>query len=237
MFLGLALSLLFVPEMLARLLMALPALQQLNRSSPLSGAAAKYAVTSVTLMAPTALLAGVVVERMSAELHGQRASLVGCLSTSFARVPALTAAMFLQTLGVVIGLFFFLVPGVLMGLAWAVVTPVVVVEGGSPPSCFQRSADLTRGVRGAVFGFSVAIRLVSLILAFAVGVAAGLVLLALRPALPSLPLAGRWLFGSLVSTAGAAISSVLVVTGEAALYQQLRREREGATPSVAAVFD
>jgi hypothetical protein len=52
------------------------------------------------------------------------------------------------------------VPGIMMGLAWCVGPAVAAVEGHGLSAVYRRSADLTRGHRGALMGFFIGFFLV-----------------------------------------------------------------------------
>ncbi|WP_438801690.1 hypothetical protein, partial [Enterobacter hormaechei] len=54
-------------------------------------------------------------------------------------------------IGVGIGLLLLIVPGVILWLVWAVVTPAYVQEKVGILEAFGRSAELTKGARGGIF--------------------------------------------------------------------------------------
>jgi hypothetical protein len=58
-------------------------------------------------------------------------------------------------LAVVIGLGFFIVPGVILACIWMLVLPVLYAESGVTFAAFYRSASLTKGVRWHLFLLSV----------------------------------------------------------------------------------
>ncbi|HXQ15685.1 MAG TPA: hypothetical protein VN814_13775 [Caulobacteraceae bacterium] len=56
------------------------------------------------------------------------------------------------TAAVALGTLALIVPGLLLALAWGVAPAVVAVERRGFPGVFRRSAELTRGNRGSLFG-------------------------------------------------------------------------------------
>jgi hypothetical protein len=104
------------------------------------------------------------------------------------RLPALIVAGLLASIGIGIGLIVLIVPGLYLLTRWAVIVPVIVVEGRRAGEAFSRSSQLTAGHRWTVLGVSVVTLLVYFILG---GLASGF----LRAILPEF--LGAWL-GSLV---------------------------------------
>jgi len=52
---------------------------------------------------------------------------------------------------VCIGFFFFIIPGVILGLIWSLTIPVAVLEGSGLAQSLARSRELTRGSRSEIF--------------------------------------------------------------------------------------
>ncbi|MGB6455488.1 MAG: hypothetical protein WBH47_13490 [Streptosporangiaceae bacterium] len=75
--------------------------------------------------------------------------------TVSAAVPYLwpvAVAAILAGLGITIGLLVIIVPGLLLITFWAVIIPVIVIEGSRPLASFGRSQRLVRGHGWHVFG-------------------------------------------------------------------------------------
>ncbi len=138
-------------------------------------------------------------------------------------------------IAVACGMVFFVVPGVLFSLAWAVAAPVVVVERLGPPRCFERSSDLTRNHRGTIFLLGVIYTLGSTVLGFAFGASVGLVERAV-----GLPPAGIqvWISAATVAMAGMAGAAINCL-GVAVIYRELIRLRGGdaSASRLISVFD
>jgi hypothetical protein len=130
-----------------------------------------------------------------------------------------------------VGFVLFIVPGIMMAVAWVVSTPALVVERTGVFGAFSRSADLTRGRRWQIFGllflYFIAISVVQQVLLGVVGAA----FVAATPQI-------RLLDQLPVSAVVGVVVSVVSAAGVAAIYYELRSTREGAGPeALAAVFD
>ena len=155
-----------------------------------------------------------------AELNGRRASFSECFSVGLTEFFPVLGIGILSTLGILVGFMFFIIPGAILALMWAVAIPVYVVEHRDVLECFARSSELSRGYRWQIFGLF----LVYMVLAIAFGISITLVGLLIGPLLTN------------------AISNVITVpiaaSGIAAIYYELRFAKEGIGPeALAAVFD
>jgi hypothetical protein len=77
-------------------------------------------------------------------------------------IPAILSQL-LYVVAVLIGTVLLIVPGIIASLAFYVVLPCLVIEKTGVIGAFRRSADLTRGRRGRLFGFVLAITMISLV--------------------------------------------------------------------------
>lgn len=182
------------------------------------------------------LLQASVVRASVSFLNGQRPTLGECLEAALRLALPLIGIAILSTLGVGLGLLLLLVPGVFLLTAWSVVIPVEVTERKGVFASFSRSFELTRGHRWAVLG----VVLVLGILVGIIGLIGGLVTGSLNVIL----LAGdavsapARVIGFLASAVAASVGAIFNSAGIAAVYAELRRVKEGATPqTLAAVFD
>jgi hypothetical protein len=71
---------------------------------------------------------------------------------------------------VVIGLVFFVVPGVFFWLAFFAVTPVIVLEGKPADAALRRSWVLSRGLKGKIFVTWLIVFIIFVVLSFGVGI-------------------------------------------------------------------
>ena len=68
------------------------------------------------------------------------------------RLPAVIVAGILAGLGIGIGLVLLIVPGLFLLTIWALLIPVIVIEGKSAGEAFSRSREVVRGHGWSVFG-------------------------------------------------------------------------------------
>ena len=157
-------------------------------------------------------------------LNGGRASFGNCFATGIHHVLPLAAISLLAALGIIVGFMLIVVPGILLGLMWTVVVPVQVAERTSVIGTFGRSSALTKGYRWQLLGLMIIYIVVSLAVTL---VAAPIALLAFNP------------FVSFTVNGVVRVGlTLLVATGVASAYYELRMVKEGIGPEqLAAVFD
>jgi hypothetical protein len=183
------------------------------------------------------LLQAAIVRGTIVTLNDGRASIGDCLATGLSNALPLTAIAFLTGLGCALGLILFVIPGVILALAWSVVAPVRVAEGTSIFATLGRSAELTRGYRGSIF-----------LLFLVVGITVGVLQLIVRPIVGislvasagSIGAAGSAVFiPYIILTALIQIfTSLIGATNAASMYYELRMVKEGIGPErLASVFD
>ena len=129
------------------------------------------------------------------------------------RLLTLAAAGILATVGIVIGLFLLIVPGLVLLTWWLVLSPVVMLEHLPVLESFGRSRALVRGLAWPVFG--VVVLTILVLLAF--GLALGLILLPL----------GEGLRSFLQSAVGNSLAAPFAAVAWTLTYFRLR-ELEGA---------
>lgn len=164
-------------------------------------------------------------------LNGRKASFMDCLATGIRNAVPLTIIALLAVLSVGIGFLLLIVPGMILVVMWSVLTPVRVAERTGILDTFSRSAALTKGHRGAIFGLFV----IYMVLAGALG-------LIIRPltGLSLMPVAGMHIPMTYVIATGLVrvATSLIGATGIASIYYELRMVKEGIGPEqLAAVFE
>ncbi len=144
----------------------------------------------------------------------------------------------LTGLGVMIGLFFFIIPGLFLIVRWVIAAPAAVIEREGPTHSIGRSADLTRGHRWAVFG------LVLLYLVFYYAVIWGSDTVVAAIGGPGFAGSANMprdiaLYGYAAITAvTVSLASLVATVGMASLYFELRRAKEGVgIDELAKVFE
>jgi hypothetical protein len=188
-----------------------------------------------------AVLQGAVIYGTVSDLSGRKVTFGEALNTGLRFFLPLIGVGLIAAVCCFFGYLVFVVPGVLLALAWSVATPVAVMERTGVFGAFTRSADLTRNHRGAIFGLA----LISIVIGFifqgiATALVAGGVLSIDGPG--GGPGAGgvmsvviiQAVTNLIAQTANALIGSA----GVASVYYELRYVKEGVgAAELAAVFD
>jgi Membrane domain of glycerophosphoryl diester phosphodiesterase len=80
------------------------------------------------------------------------------------RLPDLAISALVTTVGILLGTIALVVPGLLVMARWAVIVPLIVLEGASWRRALARSNELVRGRTWSVVGIFVAITLIGIAL-------------------------------------------------------------------------
>ncbi len=167
-----------------------------------------------------------------ADLNGRRAQFGECLSMGLRNWFWLFLLAIVLIIAEAFGYILFIVPGLMLAVAWMVAVPAQVVEHTGVFGAISRSAELTRGHRWAIFGLLIIYFIASLVLQGSIiGIIAALAV-SLSPSMSqtATQLVAQPLLNVTTSLIGAA--------GVASIYYELRSNREGIGPeALAAVFD
>src|SRR5947209_8167387 len=100
----------------------------------------------------TTFVQGALVEAVDGEHRGVPVEGVADLyRRSWSRLRPLVAVSILTGIGVGLGVLLFVVPGIMLAIRWALVAPIVMLEGQGARAAMRRSRELVRGHRWAVF--------------------------------------------------------------------------------------
>ncbi|MND70490.1 hypothetical protein [uncultured Brevundimonas sp.] len=177
------------------------------------------------------ILQGVVVKAAVNGFHGKTTSFDSALGVGIQMFLPLLGLGIVAGLGMILGYFLLIVPGVMLTVLWSVAAPAVVVEKRGIMEGLQRSRDLTRGYRWPVFGLLV----IYLVLSWIVGGAIGGLNLALGGSFDASPNLSLNLITTPIVNV---LSGVVASAGVASLYYELRTAKEGAGPEdLASIFD
>lgn len=117
------------------------------------------------------LYQGMVVSLVRDVQDGRRDSSVGQLvEETWPVILPLIGAGVLAAIGITIGLFILLVPGLILLTIWSVIAPVIVVERSGAIDAFGRSRALVKGNGWQVFGVILVVFLITLIVSIVLGV-------------------------------------------------------------------
>jgi hypothetical protein len=166
------------------------------------------------------LMQGALTEAVADVRDGRADLSIGqTLSRVRPRINTLGIAGLLAALGIMIGLVLLIVPGLVLATWWAVIIPVIMLEGASVGQAFGRSRELVRGRGWSVFGL--------IVLTFLILVAAGIVLdLILSPLDDSI----QTYIGDVISNT---LSAPFVALAFTLAYYRLRSAETAAEPTPA----
>ena len=112
-----------------------------------SGALAVWLVSLAAFSMLTASFAYAVLDLQ----HAGATNAAACLRRGLKALPKVFLIQVMYTLAIGLGYVLFIVPGVILSLAYAVVVPVAIAENAGLFKSFARSAELTREFKGLVF--------------------------------------------------------------------------------------
>ena len=138
----------------------------------------------------------------------------------------------LASLGIGLGFFLLIIPGLIVSVWWSVAAPVLVTENRGVTESLGRSKDLTEGYRWPIFGLVVVYFALTSVLQYGLN--------PLLAALGASALAGPGgvTLSVLVDPIANVVGGVLGAVGSAVIYAQLRTAKEGAAvDELATVFD
>jgi hypothetical protein len=186
-------------------------------------------IVTILAILPAFVLQATLTRAAIDDLTGKPVSIQNALQTGIANLFPLFGLAIVMGLGIGIGVLLFVVPGLILLTCWVTAPPALVVERLGILQSMQRSLELSRGHRWALFGVIVLFYIAMLIVGLVVGlIASGTVGIAAM---------GGLFFGILNGIAQTFVAMVSTV-GIAAIYFELRRIREGVDVSgLASVFD
>ena len=162
-------------------------------------------------------------------MDGRKPGIVPAFATGLRMMLPLLGLGIVMGLGIGLAGLLLVVPGIMLGLRWAVATPARVVECTSLNDSLARSTELTAGNRWRLLGLAVAMALFVSILVFLLGMLVA-----------AFEMTGSKL--DRITTAVVGFLALLIYSsvstaGIAACYSELRRLHDGAAPGqLAAVF-
>lgn len=189
----------------------------------------------IVLVAVFAVVQGSLIKVTLAHDEGRQTGLGDVVGT------ALRAALPLAMLGIImgvaetIGLVFFIVPGVILAMMWAVAAPALVAERRGIFGALGRSRALTKGLRWQILGLTLIILLIRWFFS-----ALGLALVAIvggGDAIFSFAANGFPWWYLAISVVTQTIDLVIVAALQTSLYVELLRVKEGpGTSNLAEIF-
>lgn len=164
-----------------------------------------------------------------ADESGARPDAWTALGASGRQFGWVVLAAILRGILVVLGMILFIIPGVIVWLAFCLALPVCVVEKRNAVDAFGRSRDLTRGQRWRLCLLFFVYIILAMIPGLIVGAIGGLATVMFADTGRSINL--------LLSALSSGFSGILLYTGVGCAYVELRKLKEGAgAMNVAQVF-
>jgi hypothetical protein len=99
----------------------------------------------------TSVVQGALVEAVELERERRSGSIASLFRAAWKRAGALLGVSLLTGIGVGVGLFLLVVPGLILFTRWSLAVPAVMLEGRSPRAAMRRSAELVKGHGWQVF--------------------------------------------------------------------------------------
>lgn len=84
-------------------------------------------------------------------LRGKSVDIGKCVNVAMSVLVPVIIVSIVSSIGITIGLFLLIVPGIILALMWYVAVPVTVIEKAGLGDALSRSADLTKGHRLTLF--------------------------------------------------------------------------------------
>lgn len=178
------------------------------------------AVTWLVSIITGAILQAALTRATVMHLSGETPQFGQSLTVGISMILPMIAIGLISGIGVGIGAMLLIVPGIILWLVWAVVTPVYVQEKVGIFEAFGRSAALTSGARWRIF----LTMLIMLVLLWVLSIPVSF----LNDAMMA---TGNAFLFALVSSGLAALSSMILVATQASIYVELRQLKEGIAPS------
>ncbi len=148
-------SIIFVPIGIISAFLNVTVISSPNQN--MSGAEAIIAIVmalgpGLLSMLGTVLCSGILAQGFSELYLGKSLETGEVFGVVLPKLGKMIGAGFVSTLIIILGYFLFIVPGVIFGLWYSMISVVIVLEGSGAMSSLSRSKELTKGNLGKIFG-------------------------------------------------------------------------------------
>lgn len=184
-----------------------------------------------------ALAQSILVHACFKDFAGEKISLRLSMRKALSLLLPLIGLIILYTIGVFLGLVFFIIPGIFLLLGWYVCIPVLLVEKRGVADSLGRSWELTKGYKRWVLLIVIILWVISTVISVL------LTLVSVPFGDPNMAAftGGSvifWIVYALASAVAQAATVLISASSVAAVYFEIRDLKEGITPeSIASVFD
>jgi hypothetical protein len=195
---------------------------------------------------PAYIAIGAVTHGAIVSFNSGKASFGDCAATGFRKFLPLFLLGIVTNIGILIGVIFLIIPGVIVALVLCVSAPAMVVENTGVFGSMSRSSTLTENNRWAILGlvviFGIVTALITMVVTFVLGGVLAVLgsgsfsgdvgMLGIETASPLV-----WI-STVISIVADALGAMIGAAGVASLYYELRTNKEGASSDeLAKVFD
>src|SRR5205809_3589990 len=115
----------------------------------------------------TSVVQGALVEAVELERERRSGSIASLFRAAWKRAGALLGVSLLTGIGVGVGLFLLVVPGLVLFTRWSLAVPAVMIEGRSPVEAMRRSTQLVKGHGVQVFAIFLTVSVAAGLASFA----------------------------------------------------------------------
>jgi len=183
-----------------------------------AGMAVFLPLTLVVTLGVAAASQGATILAVSHVYLGRPITAIQALSLIRGRIVPLAVTMIVLGIGTALGLVLLIVPGLILGLMWALAIPVAVLESRDMMDAASRSAELTKGSRLRVFVVYAMFLVILLVVSMLVQLPVSLIAAETSPAFAVLSAVASFISQCLVGP--------LMTIGMALLYYDLRVRKE-----------
>jgi hypothetical protein len=226
LYLALATLLIGLPTLVFELLVPVPMAEPNFRELILSGGLGQWgpliAIAGFGGAILRYLLQATLVRATIEDLGGRRPGFADCLATGLAVVLPVIGITIVSAVAIFLGFLLFIVPGIMLAVAWCVAIPAKVAEGTGVLASLGRSRTLTKGHRW---------KILFLLIIAALGL--GFVQQVIASGFGAFGIIAAAFASAIASAVAAAVMATLIAT----MYVELRAAREGTdVNTLAAVF-
>jgi predicted outer membrane lipoprotein len=141
---------------------------------------------------------GAVTIAISSRYLGREITILQSYRIAFRKLWTLLGARFVAGLLVGLGFLLFFIPGILLAVAFSLITPVVMLEDTSARKCRERSRELTKGFRWQIFALFLIYYIVYYTIAWVFGTLLTAVSILILPAFAAQPYTSQLLLAPLL---------------------------------------
>ncbi|HEY6663112.1 MAG TPA: YciC family protein [Sphingomicrobium sp.] len=188
--------------------------------SPRAFAGAIFLSVLVSLVISAIVQAALTRATVSAS-EGRKASFGESLATGLRVIIPLVVLAIVSGIGIALGMMLLIVPGIILGLMWAVAVPTLVIERRGVFGSLGRSSELTKGAKWKILGIVLIVWVTYWLVSLIVGVVGLSAYGPTATGLNAMNIIGNVVLGTLINAAWGTV--------QPAIYVELRQWKEGTS--------